>query len=280
MSPGIIANPFAAGIGRKNSLESISSIDRDLSPEELEILQKVSILATTGRMLWSGKNFWKSLVSPLVYGICNIMGSGLPFYGISRSQHFHQECTRMGLWNLCEVTGAPSGKRALGEVALTLVSPRRWKWWEKQLSGREKKWRKWWEIFHVAESVLDSGSAEPVSPKENVTDYLYPVVNAMGGFGPSLFVVHHSVTLAAFWFCHTFLCTSLVVLFCYLQSSSLLPAGNFWPSCNLEKNGLLAWKSHIESVLSVQHSMTWQSFYEQRWEHTAQSCPELKKWHC
>uniref|UniRef100_A0A8B9T9F4 Scribble planar cell polarity protein n=1 Tax=Anas platyrhynchos TaxID=8839 RepID=A0A8B9T9F4_ANAPL len=46
MSPGIIANPFATGIGRKNSLESISSIDRDLSPEELEILQKVSILAT------------------------------------------------------------------------------------------------------------------------------------------------------------------------------------------------------------------------------------------
>ncbi|XP_033926132.1 protein scribble homolog isoform X2 [Melopsittacus undulatus] len=40
LSPGIIANPFAAGIGRKNSLESISSIDRDLSPEELEILQK------------------------------------------------------------------------------------------------------------------------------------------------------------------------------------------------------------------------------------------------
>uniref|UniRef100_A0A8C3JA06 Protein scribble homolog n=1 Tax=Calidris pygmaea TaxID=425635 RepID=A0A8C3JA06_9CHAR len=50
MSPGIIANPFAAGIGRKNSLESISSIDRDLSPEELEILQKVGILAATGRI--------------------------------------------------------------------------------------------------------------------------------------------------------------------------------------------------------------------------------------
>uniref|UniRef100_A0A663LT30 Scribble planar cell polarity protein n=1 Tax=Athene cunicularia TaxID=194338 RepID=A0A663LT30_ATHCN len=46
MSPGIIANPFATGIGRKNSLESISSIDRDLSPEELEILQKVGVLAT------------------------------------------------------------------------------------------------------------------------------------------------------------------------------------------------------------------------------------------
>ncbi|XP_028815921.1 protein scribble homolog isoform X20 [Denticeps clupeoides] len=39
-SPGIIANPFAAGIVRKNSLESISSIDRDLSPEEIDIMQK------------------------------------------------------------------------------------------------------------------------------------------------------------------------------------------------------------------------------------------------
>ncbi|KAM9097847.1 protein scribble homolog isoform 5-T5 [Sarcophilus harrisii] len=36
MSPGVIANPFAAGIGRKNSLESISSIDRDVSPEDLD----------------------------------------------------------------------------------------------------------------------------------------------------------------------------------------------------------------------------------------------------
>ncbi|XP_057387798.1 protein scribble homolog isoform X11 [Balaenoptera acutorostrata] len=33
VSPGVIANPFAAGIGRRNSLESISSIDRELSPE-------------------------------------------------------------------------------------------------------------------------------------------------------------------------------------------------------------------------------------------------------
>uniref|UniRef100_A0A7M4F8K7 Protein scribble homolog n=1 Tax=Crocodylus porosus TaxID=8502 RepID=A0A7M4F8K7_CROPO len=49
MSPGIIANPFAAGIGRKNSLESISSIDRDLSPEELEILQKQPLL-------WGGES--------------------------------------------------------------------------------------------------------------------------------------------------------------------------------------------------------------------------------
>uniref|UniRef100_A0A8C8S351 Protein scribble homolog n=1 Tax=Pelusios castaneus TaxID=367368 RepID=A0A8C8S351_9SAUR len=53
MSPGIIANPFAAGIGRKNSLESISSIDRDLTPEELEILQKVGAVTTfrMGRMI-------------------------------------------------------------------------------------------------------------------------------------------------------------------------------------------------------------------------------------
>ncbi|XP_018613298.1 protein scribble homolog isoform X12 [Scleropages formosus] len=36
-SPGIIANPF---IVRKNSMESISSIDRDMSPEEMAIMQK------------------------------------------------------------------------------------------------------------------------------------------------------------------------------------------------------------------------------------------------
>ncbi|XP_071340936.1 protein scribble homolog isoform X16 [Trachinotus anak] len=41
-SPGIIANPFATGIVRKNSMESISSIDRDLSPEEMDIMQKES----------------------------------------------------------------------------------------------------------------------------------------------------------------------------------------------------------------------------------------------
>ncbi|XP_067342300.1 protein scribble homolog isoform X21 [Channa argus] len=41
-SPGTIANPFATGIVRKNSMESISSIDRDLSPEEMDIIQKES----------------------------------------------------------------------------------------------------------------------------------------------------------------------------------------------------------------------------------------------
>ncbi|XP_073488496.1 protein scribble homolog isoform X13 [Aquarana catesbeiana] len=42
-SPGVIANPFASGLGRKNSMESISSIDRDLSPEEIERLQKQEV---------------------------------------------------------------------------------------------------------------------------------------------------------------------------------------------------------------------------------------------
>ncbi|XP_075126051.1 protein scribble homolog isoform X14 [Leptodactylus fuscus] len=46
-SPGVIANPFAAGLGRKNSMESISSIDRDLSPEEAERLQKGFTATTT-----------------------------------------------------------------------------------------------------------------------------------------------------------------------------------------------------------------------------------------
>lgn len=69
---------------------------------------------------------------------------------------------------------------------------------------------------------------------------------------------------AASWLCHPFLCTSLVELSCYLQSSSLLPTGTSWPSCNLENNGLLAGKCHIQSVLSVQPFLTWQSFSEQR----------------
>uniref|UniRef100_A0A8C5I2Q7 Protein scribble homolog n=1 Tax=Gouania willdenowi TaxID=441366 RepID=A0A8C5I2Q7_GOUWI len=42
-SPGIIANPFATGIVRKNSMESISSIDKDLSPEEIDMMQKSTL---------------------------------------------------------------------------------------------------------------------------------------------------------------------------------------------------------------------------------------------
>ncbi|KAG8515379.1 Protein scribble, partial [Galemys pyrenaicus] len=34
-SPGVIANPFAASLGRRSSLESVSSVDRELSPEGL-----------------------------------------------------------------------------------------------------------------------------------------------------------------------------------------------------------------------------------------------------
>ncbi|XP_058515848.1 protein scribble homolog isoform X2 [Ochotona princeps] len=33
VSPGVIANPFAASLGHRNSLDSVSSIDRELSPE-------------------------------------------------------------------------------------------------------------------------------------------------------------------------------------------------------------------------------------------------------
>lgn len=89
MSPGIIANPFAAGIGRKNSLESISSIDRDLSPEELEVLQKVGVLALAGRTVWNGI-LVKSQVLPLVCGTCSITSSRLHVCGISSSQHMDQ----------------------------------------------------------------------------------------------------------------------------------------------------------------------------------------------
>ena len=91
MSPGIIANPFAAGIGRKNSLESISSIDRDLSPEELEVLQKVGVLAVAGRVVWNGilvkcQAFPRSITS-----------SGLCVYGVSSSQHTCQRALRRAL---------------------------------------------------------------------------------------------------------------------------------------------------------------------------------------
>lgn len=52
-SPGVIANPFAAGIVRKNSMESISSVDRDLSPEEIDIMQKeVEMVRETSQWEW------------------------------------------------------------------------------------------------------------------------------------------------------------------------------------------------------------------------------------
>uniref|UniRef100_A0A8C5WDI7 Protein scribble homolog n=1 Tax=Leptobrachium leishanense TaxID=445787 RepID=A0A8C5WDI7_9ANUR len=55
-SPGIIANPFASGLGRKNSMESISSIDRDLSPEEVERMQKEMVCEVTR---WERENMEK-----------------------------------------------------------------------------------------------------------------------------------------------------------------------------------------------------------------------------
>uniref|UniRef100_A0A8C3FGF8 Scribble planar cell polarity protein n=1 Tax=Chrysemys picta bellii TaxID=8478 RepID=A0A8C3FGF8_CHRPI len=77
MSPGIIANPFAAGIGRKNSLESISSIDRDLTPEELEILQKVGAITTFRRVGW-GRMVSEALQCfALAYGACAMVDGSL-----------------------------------------------------------------------------------------------------------------------------------------------------------------------------------------------------------
>uniref|UniRef100_A0A8C2ZIG0 Protein scribble homolog n=1 Tax=Cyclopterus lumpus TaxID=8103 RepID=A0A8C2ZIG0_CYCLU len=64
-SPGIIANPFASGIVRKNSLESISSIDRDLSPEEMEIMQKVQYRLRTNIGTGPLKLDYKTLASTL-----------------------------------------------------------------------------------------------------------------------------------------------------------------------------------------------------------------------
>lgn len=108
MSPGIIANPFAAGIGRKNSLESISSIDRDLSPEELEILQKVSA-GLAGSTLQSGI-------------LCACLGM------LCRGTEGSSRSSQDGAVTPSGGSGAADVERAVGEVALTLLSPRRWKW--------------------------------------------------------------------------------------------------------------------------------------------------------
>uniref|UniRef100_A0A8C8VK10 Protein scribble homolog n=1 Tax=Pelusios castaneus TaxID=367368 RepID=A0A8C8VK10_9SAUR len=108
MSPGIIANPFAAGIGRKNSLESISSIDRDLTPEELEILQKVGAVTTfrMGRMISEALQCFA-----LAFEACVLVG-GPPSsnfahpnsscaaalsIGLDEWLCFPQECSGMGL---------------------------------------------------------------------------------------------------------------------------------------------------------------------------------------
>uniref|UniRef100_A0A8C8I4H7 Protein scribble homolog n=1 Tax=Oncorhynchus tshawytscha TaxID=74940 RepID=A0A8C8I4H7_ONCTS len=73
-SPGIIANPFAAGIVRKNSMESISSIDRDLSPEEMDILQKeVEMVRETSQ--WEREEMEKVVSETIPFLMCNL-GTG------------------------------------------------------------------------------------------------------------------------------------------------------------------------------------------------------------
>uniref|UniRef100_A0A8D3B1L5 Protein scribble homolog n=1 Tax=Scophthalmus maximus TaxID=52904 RepID=A0A8D3B1L5_SCOMX len=73
-SPGIIANPFATGIVRKNSMESISSIDRDLSPEEMDIIQKESEMVRETSQ-WEREEMEK-VVSKTVVGRKEKIGTG------------------------------------------------------------------------------------------------------------------------------------------------------------------------------------------------------------
>ncbi|XP_032817273.1 protein scribble homolog isoform X1 [Petromyzon marinus] len=51
ISPGIIANPFIMAGGRKNSMESISSIDRDVTMEEVELLHNEKLRRECERAL-------------------------------------------------------------------------------------------------------------------------------------------------------------------------------------------------------------------------------------
>jgi len=62
VSPGVIANPFAAGLGRRNSLESISSIDRELSPEGPS---KVRTTCSRRPRGWGAQGCWSLTVCSL-----------------------------------------------------------------------------------------------------------------------------------------------------------------------------------------------------------------------
>lgn len=111
------------------------------------------------------------------------------------------------------------------------------------------------------ESVLDSSSAKSVSPKENATDYLYLNVIDVGNFGPSLSIAHLSVTVVAFWLCHTFLCISLMVLtvirgvcLCYRQ---VLSDQGFLKAATLRKMACyLGSPTLISSVYTALHDLT------------------------
>uniref|UniRef100_A0A8C0IB84 Protein scribble homolog n=1 Tax=Bubo bubo TaxID=30461 RepID=A0A8C0IB84_BUBBB len=83
-------------------LESISSIDRDLSPEELEILQKVGVLATTGT------------VEPLRLDYRTL--AALPSSGLQRVNRTVSE----GLWRCGSLRG---GSRGRSQKPPSLPSP-------------------------------------------------------------------------------------------------------------------------------------------------------------
>uniref|UniRef100_A0A8D3DUT5 Protein scribble homolog n=1 Tax=Scophthalmus maximus TaxID=52904 RepID=A0A8D3DUT5_SCOMX len=85
-SPGIIANPFATGIVRKNSMESISSIDRDLSPEEMDIIQKESEMVRETSQ-WEREEMEK-VVSKTVVGRKEVEGASPCIFNSSFYFHF------------------------------------------------------------------------------------------------------------------------------------------------------------------------------------------------
>nr|XP_041570110.1 protein scribble homolog isoform X24 [Taeniopygia guttata] len=127
MSPGIIANPFAAGIGRKNSLESISSIDRDLSPEELEILQKEMEMVTEATQ-WEREEMEKVNVPSEPLRLDYRTLAALPSSGLQRGNRAPVECSkpRSSMEGDCAMLSPPTawhGREASPEPAAGAAGP-------------------------------------------------------------------------------------------------------------------------------------------------------------
>ncbi|XP_033368394.1 protein scribble homolog isoform X4 [Parus major] len=127
MSPGIIANPFAAGIGRKNSLESISSIDRDLSPEELEILQKEMEMVREATQ-WEREEMEKVNVPSEPLRLDYRTLAALPSSGLQRGNRTPVVCAEPGcsMEGDCALLSPPAachGREASPEPAAAVPGP-------------------------------------------------------------------------------------------------------------------------------------------------------------
>ncbi|XP_037982235.1 protein scribble homolog isoform X4 [Motacilla alba alba] len=127
MSPGIIANPFAAGIGRKNSLESISSIDRDLSPEELEILQKEMEMVREATQ-WEREEMEKVNVPSEPLRLDYRTLAALPSSGLQRGNRAPVECSKpsCSMEGDCALLSPPAawhGREASPEPAAGTAGP-------------------------------------------------------------------------------------------------------------------------------------------------------------